>query len=127
MIRDSEPSTSASSSANTSVHGGEEREETTIPHKVHVCEDGKPRPVAPIPKIREKAQRWTEQEVNALEEGLRYYKTTAWSAIHGMFKDVLASHKPTQLKDKSKNEVKRRQKLGIPLGGFKYFLNPGQD
>lgn len=124
VSRDSESSISDVNSASTSVNGGEGQEETTAPLKFHICDDGKARPVSTIPKIREKAQRWTEPEVQALEEGMRYYKTTAWSAIHDTFKDVLGSHKPTQLKDKAKNEVNRRRKKGIPLGGFKYFLNP---
>ncbi|KAK4517838.1 Plasma membrane sulfite pump involved in sulfite metabolism [Mucor velutinosus] len=119
---------SGGSTDDTSVNEHVEQEETPPlpppPLKFHICDDGRARVVPPVPKIREKAQRWTEEEVQALEEGLRYYKRNAWSSIHKMFKDVLGSHKPTQLKDKAKNEVKRRQSHGIPLEGFQYFLNP---
>ncbi|GAN00646.1 hypothetical protein MAM1_0001d00068 [Mucor ambiguus] len=124
-------SVSDSNVDNTPVNAEENVEKEAVAPSVsppapvfHICDDGKVRKIPPAPKIRGKPQRWTQQEVQALEEGLRIFKRKAWSSIHDMFSDVLGSHTPTQLKEKSKNEVRRRQKLGIPLEGFQYYLNP---
>ncbi|EPB81554.1 hypothetical protein HMPREF1544_11729 [Mucor circinelloides 1006PhL] len=102
----------------------EEEEENSMPHRFYTGADGIPRPVPELPKTRERTQRWTEDEVQALEEGLNFFKKRAWAQILKMYSDRLGLHKSPQLKDKAVNEVKRRQKEGLPLGGFKYHVNP---
>lgn len=102
----------------------EEEEENSVPHRFYTGADGIPRPVPELPKTRERTQRWTEDEVQALEEGLNFFKKRAWAQILKMYSDRLGLHKSPQLKDKAVNEVKRRQKEGLPLGGFKYHVNP---
>ncbi|KAL9543041.1 hypothetical protein MBANPS3_008309 [Mucor bainieri] len=125
---------------NTSVNEDDELEQEATPTHTptpprpppnapvnYLCEDGIVRKVVPVPRICNKPQRWTADEVAALEEGLRVCKNRAWTRIRKMMKDRLRLHNGPQLKDKSKNEVKRRRKLGLPLGGFEYYLNPIED
>lgn len=126
-------SASDSNADNSSVDGEEtdeeedeeeEEEAPPPPPKYHICDDGRARRIPPLPKIREKAQRWTPEDVQALEEGLRVIKRRGWKEIQTMFEDKLGSFKTTQIKDKAVNEVKRRQKLGLPLEGFRFVINP---
>lgn len=84
----------------------------------YVTQSGKRRK---IPKARAgPIKRWTEEELQALEAALALKgKKRSWAEIAGEppFK---GQRTPTQIKDKAENEVIRRKREGIPLGGFKY-------
>ncbi|CEP08651.1 hypothetical protein [Parasitella parasitica] len=75
-----------------------------------------------VAKTRTRTLRWTDEEVKALEDGLNEVKKRAWASILSRYRSRLGEHTQTQLKDKAVNEVKRRKKLKLPLGGF-YFVD----
>ncbi|GBC06981.1 hypothetical protein RclHR1_07180006 [Rhizophagus clarus] len=63
---------------------------------------------------------WNEQELHALEEGIRQYGKS-WANIkrsYGCDGQVLERRSQTQLKDKARSEFVRRLRDGIDLGGF---------
>lgn len=63
---------------------------------------------------------WDEQELNALEEGMRQYGKT-WTNIkkhYGNKGQVLEHRTPTQIKDKARSEYAHRQRNGIDPGVF---------
>ncbi|RIA93170.1 hypothetical protein C1645_762996 [Glomus cerebriforme] len=63
---------------------------------------------------------WNEQEVRALEEGMRQYGKL-WSNIkknYGSKGQVLEHRTPVQLKDKARSELVRRQRENIEPGVF---------
>ncbi|KAI7862717.1 hypothetical protein BDF14DRAFT_1851539 [Spinellus fusiger] len=65
---------------------------------------------------------WTEDELYALIEGLELVKGPQWSAIKRMFPDALSRRTPFQLKDKARNEIKRRRRVGENMGPFEYLV-----
>ncbi|KAI8645455.1 hypothetical protein BD408DRAFT_441012 [Parasitella parasitica] len=80
-----------------------------------------------IAKTRVRTLRWTAEEVEALEDGLYKERKRAWASILSRHRSRLGAHTQTQLKDKAVNEVKRRKKLKLPLGGFYYVEHPMLD
>ncbi|CAG8751310.1 39326_t:CDS:2 [Gigaspora margarita] len=62
--------------------------------------------------------KWTEKELNALEAGMKNYRTS-WKKIRDEYTD-LCNRKPLQLKDKAHNEKLHRKRIGIKIGVFKY-------
>lgn len=66
---------------------------------------------------------WTENEVAALEKGMRKFGTSWVEIMHyygpqGIVNNSLANKTAGQLKDKARTERRRRIKLEIPLGPF---------
>ncbi|KAI8378783.1 hypothetical protein EDC96DRAFT_493168 [Choanephora cucurbitarum] len=83
----------------------------------------RPRPDAPerrIPKVRKIAVPWTKEETDCLEKGLGKIKATNWVMIKELFHDELEARDTLSLKDKAVNEIKRRTRLGLDLGNFRY-------
>ncbi|TPX41479.1 hypothetical protein SeLEV6574_g06065 [Synchytrium endobioticum] len=87
---------------------------------------------------RSRTRPWTDDEVDALEDGLLRYKT-AWKEIailhgppdHGgtgrLHSRMMGkAHKNIQmmLKDKARTERGRRERFGLPLGGFAFASLP---
>lgn len=64
--------------------------------------------------LRKLNEYWTEEEVAALDEGLRLY-SRRWVVIKTRYADVLANRTNVQLKDKARNIARQRRKQGIPL------------
>ena len=63
---------------------------------------------------------WTDQELDALEEGMRQYGKQ-WSVIKKKYGDkgqVLKHRTAIQLKDKARSEFVRRQRDHIETGVF---------
>ena len=64
--------------------------------------------------------KWTQEELDALEKGMIEYGTN-WKTIllfYGPPEGPLKNRKSTQLKDKARNEKRRREKERLPLGIF---------
>jgi hypothetical protein len=99
-----------------------EDSETSIPDGYYKDETTNKR--RKIPKTREKALFWTPNEVQALEDGLKQFKKRCWVQILNEYKSRLGNHTQSQLKDKARNEIIRRKKANLPLGGFYYVENP---
>lgn len=74
-----------------------------------------------VPKRRKRNVFWTDEETNALEEGVRMFGRQ-WSKILRIF-PRLHSRTGQRLKDKAVNEYKRRRRSNEDLGGFVYMLN----
>ncbi|KAJ3110378.1 hypothetical protein HK100_003055 [Physocladia obscura] len=74
-----------------------------------------------LPKIPIGRKRWTEDEIAALMEGMVLYGS-AWSKIERVYGRMgnqrLRDRNQIDLKDKARNEAKRRVKLNLPLGIF---------
>jgi hypothetical protein len=67
---------------------------------------------------------WTKEEVTALENGLTKYQCTRWADILKDYQNIFQScRSQIDLKDKARNEIKRRQTNGESLDGFKYAKN----
>ncbi|CAG8508312.1 7526_t:CDS:2 [Cetraspora pellucida] len=65
-------------------------------------------------------KKWTNEELQALEDGMREYGTH-WARIlekHGSSSGPLKNRTQVQLKDKARNEKQRRMKAGIDVGVF---------
>jgi len=80
-----------------------------------------PTPV-PAPKkqqkhVKWKHVKWMQEELNELEEGMKKFGTN-WSHILDMADGPLKTRTTVQLKDKARNEKRRREREGIPLGIF---------
>jgi hypothetical protein len=75
-----------------------------------------------FPKIRKEKVPWTDEEVRALEEGVALQGTQWEKILRG--DNRLRAHIATQLKDKATNEIKRRLKHGLALGGFSVIYKP---
>ncbi|KAK9722205.1 TTAGGG repeat binding factor [Basidiobolus ranarum] len=66
---------------------------------------------------------WTQDELDALYEGMRMFGT-AWSTVlshfgeKGVIDQRLRGRTQVQLKDKARNERRRREKVGLPLDVF---------
>lgn len=101
---------------------GSEDNEEPIPDGYY--HDQKTQKRRKIPKTREKALFWTPDEVQALEDGLKQFKKRWWVKILEDYKSRLGDHTQAQLKDKARNEIIRRKKANLPLGGFYYAENP---
>ena len=72
-------------------------------------------------RVRRARTTWTDEEVNAIEQGLLRYRGTCWSLILKDGQRIFNSIRTqVDLKDKARNEKKRRQRLGLQLGGFMY-------
>src|SRR2546425_1275688 len=70
--------------------------------------------------IRKKPQKrieWSQEELDALEEGMKKFGTN-WILILNMDSGLLNNRTNVQLKDKARNEKRRREREGIPLGVF---------
>ncbi|OBZ91235.1 hypothetical protein A0J61_00706 [Choanephora cucurbitarum] len=83
----------------------------------------RPRPDAPerrIPKVRKVAVPWTKEETDCLEAGLGKVQATNWVLIKETYKNELKARDTLSMKDKAVNEIKRRTRLGLDLGNFKY-------
>ncbi|CAG8820644.1 5389_t:CDS:1, partial [Racocetra persica] len=65
-------------------------------------------------------KKWTNEELQALEDGMREYGTH-WVQIlekHGSSSGPLRNRTQIQLKDKARNEKQRRMKAGMDVGVF---------
>ncbi|CDH59799.1 predicted protein [Lichtheimia corymbifera JMRC:FSU:9682] len=75
---------------------------------------------APVPqqqngdRLRKLNEYWTDEEVAALDQGLREY-SRRWVAIKARFPDILRNRTNVQLKDKARNIARQRRKDGLPL------------
>src|SRR5438045_4208088 len=69
--------------------------------------------------MRKKQKRieWSQEELDLLEEGMKKFGTN-WSLISDMSSGPLQNRTNVQLKDKARNEKRRREREGIPLGIF---------
>ena len=87
----------------------------------------------PVPKRRRRAGRttWTEEEFQALANGLRQYARSPikWVQIlkDPRFGADLRDRTPVDLKDKARNEKKARLRTGKPLGAFVNVSHHGGD
>ncbi|CAO3589410.1 unnamed protein product [Absidia cylindrospora] len=82
-----------------------------------------PRPnVAPL--VKNKAYtKWSSDEVDALDEGLQYYRGRQWRNILTKYAHRFAPGRTNiDLRDKARNEIKSRKIRGQDLGGFQYAL-----
>ncbi|CAG8670718.1 7887_t:CDS:2, partial [Dentiscutata heterogama] len=69
---------------------------------------------------RQLRKKWTSEELQALEDGMREYGTH-WVRIlekHGTSNGPLRNRTQVQLKDKARNEKQRRMKAGMDVGVF---------
>ncbi|KAI8086412.1 uncharacterized protein BX664DRAFT_335726, partial [Halteromyces radiatus] len=73
----------------------------------------------PIP-YRRRYTTWTNDELDALKEGLGYFKGNKWIAIKNRHAERLRNRTNVDLRDKARNEIERRQKEGLPLEEFQY-------
>jgi len=70
------------------------------------------RPLSPIIpggraiKIRRRVQRWNENELRALERGIRIFGAGQWAAILAHYSDILHNRTQVDLKDKHRNILK---------------------
>jgi hypothetical protein len=74
----------------------------------------------PQNKLKRKKQKrieWTQEELEELEEGMKKFGTN-WTLILSMSSGALKNRTNVQLKDKARNEKRRREREGIPLGIF---------
>ncbi|ORX98655.1 hypothetical protein K493DRAFT_336085 [Basidiobolus meristosporus CBS 931.73] len=85
----------------------------------------------PNPVQRRKAKGkapWSQEELDALYEGMRMFGT-AWSTIlshfgeQGVIDQRLRRRNQIQLKDKARNERRRRERVGLPLDVFEDACN----
>ena len=67
-----------------------------------------------LPRLRKLNEYWTDEEVEALDEGLRLY-SKRWSFIKAKYAHILYNRTNVQLKDKARNIARQRRKQGIPL------------
>lgn len=67
--------------------------------------------------VKWKHVKWMQEELNELEEGMKKFGTN-WSQILDMADGPLKTRTTVQLKDKARNEKRRREREGIPLGIF---------
>jgi len=83
-----------------------------------------------VPRQRYK---WTQEELDCLEQAMETYKTH-WTLIvanygeKGTSNQILRLRSQMDLKDKARNELKKRLKEGTHLGAFIYMdpkMNPG--
>ncbi|RCH81286.1 hypothetical protein CU098_000564, partial [Rhizopus stolonifer] len=94
-----------------------EFDQTNLPPDMYIPDSGGP--PRKFPKVRKKSEPWTDEETKELEQGLIRLKAKLWVQIRK--KSQLLQHRElTALKDKARNEIKRRKRLGIDLGGFVY-------
>ncbi|KAJ3089397.1 hypothetical protein HK102_006472 [Quaeritorhiza haematococci] len=103
-------------------------EENIVPGVDDIDEDEQERLEALMTRRRRQVRRaWTNDELDALEEGMRRHGTQ-WAVI---LRDDdlgrrLAGRSQVQLKDKARNEKKRRVNKGLPMGPFKWACDyPG--
>jgi len=68
-------------------------------------------------KKKQKRVKWTQEELKELEEGMKKFGTN-WSLILSMSSGPLSNRTAVQLKDKARNEKRRREREGTPLGVF---------
>lgn len=66
---------------------------------------------------KQKRIEWTQEELEELEEGMKKFGTN-WTLILNMSSGPLKNRTNVQLKDKARNEKRRREREGIPLGVF---------
>ncbi|RIA98828.1 hypothetical protein C1645_812319 [Glomus cerebriforme] len=111
--------------------GQENQENTNVPTVEDVFEESlltnksvnkrtNQAPLMPQNKfIRKKRKRieWTQEELDELEEGMKKFGTN-WTLILSMSNGPLNHRTNVQLKDKARNEKRRREREGIPLGVF---------
>ena len=67
--------------------------------------------------VKWKHVKWMQEELNELEEGMKKFGTN-WSRILDMADGPLKTRTTVQLKDKARNEKRRREREGISLGIF---------
>ena len=68
-------------------------------------------------KKKQKRVKWIQEELKELEEGMKKFGTN-WSLILSMSSGPLSNRTAVQLKDKARNEKRRREREGTPLGVF---------
>jgi Myb-like DNA-binding domain len=68
-------------------------------------------------KKKQKRVKWTQEELKELEGGMKKFGTN-WSLILSMSSGPLSNRTAVQLKDKARNEKRRREREGTPLGVF---------
>ena len=67
--------------------------------------------------VKWKHVKWMQEELNELEEGMKKYGTN-WSLILDSADGPLKTRTTVQLKDKARNEKRRREREEISLGIF---------
>ncbi|CAG8672967.1 7170_t:CDS:2 [Funneliformis caledonium] len=70
--------------------------------------------------------KWTQEELDALEKGMNEHGTN-WETIllfYGPPGGPLKNRNSIQLKDKARNEKRRREKEGLQLGIFEKATGP---
>ena len=67
--------------------------------------------------VKWKNVKWIQEELNELEKGMKKFGTN-WSLILDMADGPLKTRTTVQLKDKARNEKRRREREGISLGIF---------
>lgn len=67
--------------------------------------------------VKWKYVKWTQEELDELEKGMKKFGTN-WSLILNMAEGPLKTRTTVQLKDKARNEKRRREKEKISLGVF---------
>ncbi|RKO84379.1 hypothetical protein BDK51DRAFT_33017 [Blyttiomyces helicus] len=64
-------------------------------------------------------RQWAPDQITALETGMRQFIGWGrWRDIRQKYNRTLAMWTPVDLKDKARNERKRRERMGEPLGVF---------
>ncbi|KAI8976469.1 hypothetical protein BDB01DRAFT_347763 [Pilobolus umbonatus] len=76
-------------------------------------------------KRRKEAVPWTAEEVEALEVGILSYKGPYWASIRDFVKPRLDNRTNVQIKDKARNELKKRQRENLPLDCYGCLLRSG--
>ncbi|KAI7882612.1 hypothetical protein K492DRAFT_58613 [Lichtheimia hyalospora FSU 10163] len=66
------------------------------------------------PNLRKLNEYWTDEEIAALDEGLRLYNKR-WAFIKTRYPNALSNRTNVQLKDKARNVARQRQRDGVPL------------
>ncbi|KAI8371495.1 uncharacterized protein BYT42DRAFT_548352 [Radiomyces spectabilis] len=69
-------------------------------------------------------RRWTDTELEALEEGLAHFQQPLWRSIKYRHQEILSERTNVQLKDKARNEIERLRRANEPLGVYAYVLQP---
>ncbi|KAI8086438.1 uncharacterized protein BX664DRAFT_335799 [Halteromyces radiatus] len=75
---------------------------------------------SPSRSISHRYNIWTDDEFNALKEGLRIFKGKYWIDIKKRFAERLSKRTNVDIRDKARNEARRRHLLGLPMEEFQY-------
>jgi hypothetical protein len=109
---------------NTSISSAVESVEDVFDESFHINKSTTKKPSQKLQLSQNKFMRkkkkrveWSQEELDLLEEGMEKFGTN-WSLILDMSSGPLQNRTNVQLKDKARNEKRRREREGIPLGIF---------